>query len=218
MGPLLLLFGWQAFLDRRKLRWKRLLRQGHEARNAERMARALELYLEAGERAPQQPQNRLCVGATRLYLWQLAAARRDLELSLTLRPLGQDEDAPLRAVAMPMLALLDGLDGRVGRARERLDTLDPGADSSLVALAEAVIACREQRWVDAGAFARDPEVLALGSTIGALARTLDSWSLAEQGGPLQLVDQVALFSEASPDELRAAWPELFAFLDRAPKS
>lgn len=154
---------------------------------------------------------------TRLYLWQLAAARHDLELSLTLRPLGQDTDAPFAAVARPMLALLDGLDGRVDRARERLDTLDPDAESSLVALAEAVIACRQQRWKDAQVFVRTPEVLTLTSTIGALARTLDAWSLAEQGGPLEVVDQVALFSEASPDELRAAWPELFAFLERAPK-
>ena len=194
------------------------LEEGSSAFAAGRVAGALELYAQASERAPAQPQPRLNMGFARLYLWQLAAARQDLETSLTLRPLMADRDAVVRAHVPPVLALLDALEGQIARSRQRIDTLDRAAAPGLLSLAEAVLACREQRWTDARSMVRRTEVLALGGTVGALSRTLDSWSLAEMGGPHHHVDRVALFSEASPIELREAWPELFGFLERAPQA
>ena len=35
-------------------------------------------------------------------------------------------------------------------------------------------------------------------------------------GELRHVDRIALFGETGPEELRKAWPELIAFVERAP--
>lgn len=201
---------------RRQQRWMELVEEGNRLFQEGKLSQALERYTRASDRARSQPLPRFCMGFSRLSLWQLSAARVDLEASLTLRPLYSDFDSYVRYAAPLALALLDALEGHGARARQRLDALSLDHDDAIQTVAQAIIACREQRWPEARSLARRPEVLRFEGTLGALGRTLEIWSSAEAGEALRQVDRVALFSEAVPDELYAEWPELRAFLEKAP--
>ena len=89
---------------------------------------------------------------------------------------------------------------------------DPGR----VGLAEAILLIRAGDAMGARAKLGRFEVKHMAGTIGALARTLDALCIERLTGELRHVDRVALFGESGPDELRKAWPELIAFVERAP--
>jgi hypothetical protein len=56
----------------------------------------------------------------------------------------------------------------------------------------------------------------MAGTIGALARTIDALCIEQLTQERRHVDRVVLFGEAAPDELKRHWPELIAFVERAP--
>ncbi len=152
------------------------------------------------------------VGVTRLSLWQLEEAERELEQARRKRLSG--DVSPL---AIPHLALAKALQGKAAAAREWLQQAKSlKTDGSATALlATAILACRDQDWSTARATLERPELNSLGGPYRGLHETLRAWCVEQTAGERRHVNAVSLFGETGPDRLRAAWPELVAFVDRA---
>jgi hypothetical protein len=93
-----------------------------------------------------------------------------------------------------------------------------GATTGLTTLARAVVAARAGKWGETRDFLRRYEVTLLGGPTRALADALSAWAVESTSGERRHVDPVALFGEGSSAGLKNAWPELVAFVDRAPKA
>lgn len=185
----------------------RLLNQG-------RYSQALELFERYRKRQPSQPVGPFNVGSTRLQLWKLESALTELEAA---KKLNATKIAQLRALLPEHLALTHALLGRAGDARRELSEIPAGTgDPGRLALVEAILAARSGDAASARTRLSAFEVKQMSGTVGAFARTLDAWCIERLTGELRHVDRVALFGEASPDELRKHWPELVAFVERAP--
>lgn len=150
------------------------------------------------------------IGVSRLQLWQLDAAERELT-SLEER----DDLLPwFRAQLYSALALVAALDGRLWQAVQRLDEVKvlPGDPPVMAVLASAVIACRTGKEAEARTQLERPEVRKLEGPLRGLREALLAWCLERLTGEHRPVEVIAVFSEASPDKLQAAWPELVSFL------
>ncbi len=150
------------------------------------------------------------IGSSRLQLWQLGAAERELS-SLEAR---EDLTAQFRGIVYAALALVAALDGRLKEAVQRLDEAKALHAGPLLlgALASAVVACRTGRWAEAREQLQEPGLQQLTGPLRGLKEALWAWSQERHGGGQCFVDVIAVFGEASPDSLEAAWPELAAFL------
>ena len=115
------------------------------------------------------------------------------------------------------VALANALVGRLGAARTALAEI-PGdkGDPGRVGLAAAIISAREGQWANARSKLGSYEVKQMSGTVGALSRALDAWCIEQLTREARHIDRVALFGEASPDELKKHWPEFIAFVERAP--
>lgn len=181
----------------------RLLEQG-------RVAAALEKFEASRPLAKSKVIPTYNIGSSRLQLWQLQAAERELS-SLEAR---EDLTPQFRGIVYAALALVAALDGRLKQAVERLDEAKAlhAGPLQLGALASAVVACRTGRWAEARGQLQEPGLEKLTGPLGSLREALWAWSQERLGGGQCFVDVVAMFGEASPDSLEAAWPELVAFL------
>ena len=185
----------------------KLLHQGH-------YLRALEVFEKFRKEQPKQPAGPFNAGSTRLQLWKLEAALVDLEAA---QKISAGKVKELAAAIPEHLALTHSLLGRSGDARRMLAEVPAGrGDPGRVGLAEAILLIRAGDAMGARAKLGRFEVKHMAGTIGALARTLDALCIERLTGELRHVDRVALFGESGPDELRKAWPELIAFVERAP--
>ena len=78
----------------------------------------------------------------------------------------------------------------------------------------------EEEWLtgeDAREMLGRYELRSLGGPTRGLSDALKAWSVELTTGGRRHVDRVALFGEAGPEGLREAWPELVAFVERAPE-
>ncbi|MCY1032756.1 hypothetical protein OV207_14900 [Corallococcus sp. BB11-1] len=150
------------------------------------------------------------IGISRLQLWQLPVAERELT-SLEART---DLTPEFRAVLSATLALVFAMDGRLTLAEQRLATVrTQGANPHLLAvLASAVVACRAGRWEQARQQLGHSSLRELTGPLRGLRDALEAWCQEHLTGAPQSVDAVAVFGEAAPDVLEACWPELVAFL------
>jgi hypothetical protein len=82
----------------------------------------------------------------------------------------------------------------------------------MAVLASAVIACRTGKEAEARTQLERPEVRKLEGPLRGLREALLAWCLERLTGESHPVEVIAVFSEASPDKLQAAWPELVSFL------
>ncbi len=185
----------------------RLLAQG-------RYLQALEHFEKYRRQQAKQAAGPFNSGVARLQLWKLDEAVADLEAA---EKLGGGRHAQLGPLLQEHLALSLALLGRSDDARRRLASVphDEG-DPGRIGLAEAILLARSGDAAGArtrlGAF----EVKQLGGSVGALARTLDALCIEQLSGERRHIDRVALYGEVSPDGLKKVWPELVAFVDRAP--
>jgi hypothetical protein len=181
----------------------RLLEQG-------RIVAALEKFEASRPLAKSKVIPTYNIGISRLQLWQLRAAERELS-SLEAR---EDLTPQFRAILYAALALVAAMDGRLKQAVERLDeakTLHAGP-FQLGALAAAVVSCRTGRWAEAREHLQEPGLEKLTGPLRSLREALWAWCQERHGGGQCFVDVISVFGEASPDSLEAAWPEFVAFL------
>jgi hypothetical protein len=181
-----------------------------------RFAEALELWTQSFEKTPWKPTVRFNIASARINLWQLRRAREDLLQSLALA--AKAKQTALPPVAHVQLAFLEALEGNVAASREYSAKGQSAATDQLPLLTEAVLDLREGRVEKAHRALRQSETRQIQGTLGELVRTLDTYCVFLVSGEVRHVDKVALFHEASPDELLRAWPQFAAFLARAPQS
>lgn len=206
-GPIFALFSWVGVgSNRLALQGMGLLEQG-------RYCQALEKFEAARARNRFTPLGPYNVGVALVLLWRLAPA----EAALAQAEKGSRRVPFVRRNAPLLRALVAALAGRTEEARALLDRLDPEVRSSGTAqLARAVLACRQGAFAEVLTLVEGLEVRHLGAVQGALGGALRAWALAEETGEVRQVDRVALFGETNPEVVRATWPELVAFVERAP--
>lgn len=214
-APFAVLFvGFVLFLNARQKKFVpnnegvKLLHQG-------RYVKALEVFEKFSKDYPKLALGPFNAGSTRMQLWRLEAALGDFEAA---QKLGAGKLKEMVALLPEHLALTHALLGRTGDARRRLNEVPAGqGDPARVAVAEAILFLRAGEAARAREKLNTFEVKQLAGTIGALARTLDALCIEQLTGELRHVDRVALFGATGPEDLRKAWPELIAFVERAPE-
>jgi hypothetical protein len=179
-----------------------------------RVFAALEAFTAARSLAKSPVVATFNIGLCRLCLWQLDEAERELA-TLHAR---KDLTPQFRGMMLQRFALVAALAGRSQDAVARLDEARALTRDTLVEapLAEAVLACRDQDWARARALLEREEMLTLVATLRGLRDALLAWSVARLTGERRGVEPLAVFHEASPDKLQAAWPEFAAFLLASP--
>lgn len=177
--------------------------------------KALEVFEKFRVEHPRQALGPFNAGSTRMQLWRLEAALGDFEAA---QEIGAGKVKEMVALLPEHLALTHALLGRTGDARRMLSEVPPGqGDPGRLALVEAILLVRSGDAAGARSKLNIFEVKQMAGTIGALARTLDALCIEKLTGELRHVDRVALFGETGRDDLRKAWPELVAFVERAPE-
>lgn len=197
--------------------WRRARNQGSDGvalLSQGRYAEALQSFEATRRKYPRQAAAAFNTGVAKLCLWKLEAAREDLKQAATLE--GAQTPA-LATVLHEHLAMTLALLGDGAGARSALAAVPQAqADAARVALTEGVLLLRDGRPSEArqrfGSFA----VRQLGGSTGALARAADAMCVELMSGERRHVDRIALYGETGPQELGKAWPELVAFVDRAP--
>ncbi|MFZ5441700.1 MAG: hypothetical protein ACOZQL_16985 [Myxococcota bacterium] len=203
------LFGWLRWQQRRFIPAHEGVRLMGEGRHVQ----ALEVFERARATHPDEPANVFNCAAVELVLWKLDAAMKDFARAKVLNGAGQGQVAVLWA---EHFALACALVGRVDEGLATVANAPRGAAPSRLMLAEGALLVRSGRWAEARARLNSLEVKQLGGSFGALARALDALCVEQLSGELRHVDRVGLFGEAATDEARRHWPELLAFVERAP--
>ncbi len=198
--------------------WRKQYDAAMKAFGKGRFAEALELWTQSYEKTPWRPTVRFNIASARLNLWQLARSREDLMESLKLGEKAQQ--AALPYLVWVQVAFIDALEGKLADSRAATDKAGTSKDVTLNVpiLTQAVLDVREGRLEQAQRSLRSSEMRQITGTLGELVRVLDAFCTFLATGEVRHVDKVALFQEAAPDELMRAWPELGAFLSKAPQT
>lgn len=179
-----------------------------------RYAQALAQFEVQRQTDPGRAATLYNVGVCRLLLWQVEQALADLTSASTHAGATDPLLAPLLA---EMIALACALLGRRDEASAYLQSVAPGTlTEARQALVLGISAARSGDFSSARAYLGSFEARQMGGVLGALARAVDALCIERVSGELRHVDRVALFGEAGPEGLRVAWPELVAFVERAP--
>ena len=188
----------------------RLSEEGERLLGEGRVFAALEKFEAARPLAKSRVISTYNIGLCRLNLWQLEEAERELTSLLERDDLLPEFKGRLYA----LLAVVAALEGRERQAWERLDEAKALRCEGMAAVvvAMAVLACRRRHWEEAQARLKrlEPELLTV--PLRGLREALLAWCEERLTGERRPVDVVAVFGEASPDKLEAAWPELVSFL------
>lgn len=185
----------------------RLMSQG-------RYAEALEKFERYRLAHPKEAPGAFNAGVAKLCLWKLERAAEDLKAA---EQLGGQKLSTLATSLPEHLALTLALLADEAGARRSLALIPAGkGDAGRIALAEAVLFARAGNPTEARRRLGSFESKQLGGSIGALARAVDAMCVEALTNELRHVDRIALFGETGPQELRKAWPELVAFVERAP--
>jgi len=176
-----------------------------------RYAEALAQFEQDRSTNPKDTVGVFNTGVAKLSLWKLEA---DLQAA---EQMAGGKRPVLETLLPEHLALAFALVGDEAAARQRLATIASGkGDPGRIALAEAILLTRAGNPSEARRRLGSFESKQLGGTMGALARVVDAMCVESLTGELRHVDRVALFGEGGPDELRKAWPDFVAFIERAP--
>jgi tetratricopeptide (TPR) repeat protein len=187
--------------------------EGVSLLNEGRTLEALERFQQKRLQNPADPVLAYNIAVAQLQLWRLEETLEELETAKQKKGPGEGVVAARR----PSLeALVCALLGRLPQARAALELAKAKETVGLDQITRAIIAAREEDWAQARMHLASLEAKQVGGNIGYLARTLDALCVEKMTGELRHVDRVGLFAEASPDELRRHWPELVAFVERAP--
>lgn len=185
----------------------RLMSQG-------RYAEALEKFERYRQAHPKEAPGAFNAGVAKLCLWKLERAAEDLKAA---EQLGGQKLSTLATSLPEHLALTLALLADETGARRSLALIPAGkGDAGRIALGEAILFARSGNPTEARRRLGSFESKQLGGSIGALARAIDAMCVDALTGELRHVDRIALFGETGPQELRKAWPELVAFVERAP--
>ncbi len=212
--PMLVLFTIFIVVMRRLRKKNGLANEGVELMGRGRYAEALEKFEQYRRANPKEAVGVFNAGVAKLSLWKLDSAAQDLKAA---EQLGSHKLASLVTLLPEHLSVTLALLGDEGGARRSLATLPAGkGDVGRVALAEAILLTRSGNPSEARRRLGSFEVKQLSGSIGALARVIDAMCVELLTGELRHVDRIALFGETGPQELRKAWPEIVAFVERAP--
>lgn len=197
-------------------RIRRINRLNVEGATLLRQGRALAAAAKFDEASTLSPSSVLKANAgnSRIALWELPKARELLEASLRASRLMLD----VRPIALPALSYVCALQADLTgfeRFAEQARALAL-QDSATVLLAQAIIATRQARWPDAEVLLGRTELQQLGGQSRALQDVLIAWCRSQRGATPTRINKPALFGEVGPERLRAVWPELVAFIERAP--
>ncbi|MBL8936170.1 MAG: hypothetical protein JNM69_16565 [Archangium sp.] len=214
--PILVLFLVFVVFLRRAQTKNLLATQGVALMSQGRYAEALEKFEQYRGANPKEAPGAFNLGVAKLCLWKLEGAADDLKAA---EQLGGHKVASLVTLLPEHLALTLALLSDQAGARRSLAALPAGkGDAGRVALAEAILLARAGSWSEARRRLGSYESKQLAGSIGALSRAVDAMCVESLTGELRHVDRIALFGETGPQELRKAWPELVAFVERAPAS
>ncbi|RKG87435.1 hypothetical protein [Corallococcus terminator] len=196
------------FLPRYR-RSKALTDEGLQLLSQGRVAAALDKFEASRPLAKSPVIPTYNIGISRLQLWQLSVAERELA-GLEART---DLTPRFRELLSASLAMVSAMDGRVALAEKRLSvkTWD-GTPHLMAVLASGVVACRTGRWAEALEQLGHSSLQELTGPLRGLREALEAWCQEHLTGEQRPVDAVAVFGEASPDVLEACWPELVTFL------
>lgn len=206
-GALLLYFGSSAAPAANPLE------EGVRLLNHGRYSAALEQFRQLAARQPVNPLVQFNVGVACLQLWQLDKALAAFERAVAL---GASRDHRLARLLPEYVALATALLNRPDSAQRLAQARSAGGDPSKLAIAEAVLSARSGDFTAARAKLGTFEARQLGGVMGALGRAADAFCVERLTGELRHVDRIGLFGETGADGLRAVWPELVTFIERAP--
>jgi tetratricopeptide (TPR) repeat protein len=207
LSVFVLFFSWARAANRFSVEGNSLLAQG-------RFVEAIAMFERAAKLARRSNVVPYYRGVALMCLWRIDEADASFEEAAAQRL----STADLTKLLFPSRSLSAALAGRVDVARSRIDEAERmGAGNTAEALlARAVLHARAGEWAEARVLLQRYEVKLLGGPIRGLADALYAWCVERLTGELRAVDRVALQGEAGPDGLKKVWPELVAFVDRAP--
>lgn len=149
------------------------------------------------------------IGLCQMELWRLDAAEREFSQALGFERLSK----PILPQLLTRYALVAALRGEAQVARERSEKArQVDAESPLLVLTDAVLACRERQWSQAQRLLENPTTHVLGGPLRGLRDALLSWSVEHTTGEQRYIELVTVFGEASHDKLRESWPPFVDFL------
>lgn len=171
-------------------------------------------HFEAAGKSLRNPVPMVNIARCQLLLWRvhdaaatLSAFEARMKRPINGFPQGERVGAQLSVLVYALL----GKDADARRAMEL------AAETTTGRLASVVLAAR------AGDFAAAEKLLEqhvvvldqLGGSLRAFAEVLAAYVASKTGGRAREVPILRMFRESSPDQLKAVWPELHAFLVRA---
>lgn len=223
-GIALLAIGGFVWLMRKAQRTQKLNNEGIQLLNQGRYSQALEKFTALAKLEPKSPIAPFNIGTVQLALWRTGEACAQFEKTWQMleKPpqrvtVHASPPDAVKAVVPQHAALACALHGDVARANEWLSKAIEGPQGTRWAiLSRAALACRNGDFATAVRELDHFEVKQIGGGTGALASTLRAWAIERTTGELRHVDRVLLFGETGPETLQKVWPELAAFVERAP--
>lgn len=181
-----------------------------------RYAEALTAFRACVKQTPGSAAAHYNVGLAALALWQVAEADAAFEAA-SKRSMRLFD---VRKLLYPAWSLAAALLDRPLDARRHLDEADKhqAQHTALARLALAVLGARSRDWVATRAALEVYAVKMLSGSSRGLADALHAWALEQLTGERRYVDRLGLYGETGPDVLKAVWPELVAFVERAPST
>lgn len=156
-------------------------------------------------------------GVVLVSLWRVAEADTAFAKAASMKVANLGFD--LERMVVPQRAVVAALQGKLDEARTHIARAEQLSltRSAHLTIANAVIALREGDAAKARALLANYEVKMLGGPMRGLADALTAWCVEQLSGERRPVDKVALFGESGPEGLKAVWPEVIAFVERAPE-
>jgi tetratricopeptide (TPR) repeat protein len=207
LAVVVLVFSWARSANRLSVEGNSMLSQG-------RFAEAIAIFERAARLARRSNVIPYYRGIALMCLWRVAEAEASFDEAAAQRLVPADLTKllfPSRALSAALLGWTEVASARLEEA-QRVDA----ANTAEVVLARAVLAGRAGAWAEARALLQRYEVKLLGGPMRGLADALYAWTVERLTGELRPVDRVGLYGEAGPGGLKALWPELAAFVERAP--
>jgi hypothetical protein len=203
---------------------RRLYAQGTQHFEAHQHADARAAF-EEGERAqPRWPSFGLNRGQLELLRWNPMGARAHFERAWKLllekegRRIASTRDYQTMRAALPQwIAVSAALAGDIAAAQEWLAKAGDVLVNHAALMTRVTLACRASDFPAAARELAAFDVSTTGYALGVVALTLHSWSLEQTGGEARPLHPT-LFAELQPGALESVWPELAAFIARAPRT
>lgn len=181
--------------------------EGARLLNLGRPSAALEQF-RAATALSDQPAFRFNAIVAETQLFRLTQARDALESLRKTRP-----PEPIASLIADQQVLIDTL---LGTATDAIAASYRDREAPLARLLAAIVAVRTDRFARAHVILSESVIKQLGGYLRGLADVLIAWCAWELREERLPVDRAALFGEADAEGLLQHWPELRAFLDRAP--